>query len=105
MDLNRSRLESPEFMAKLIGAIAKNVEEFLDDPRWSTDPRWRPGDASRSVYADTKTVVNAIKEKKKLDNLSLPADVSITIQNTCHSDFGLTIDESYKILSIYFSEI
>lgn len=107
INLNKNKLENPDFMEKLIDAMASNVEKFLDDPRWLNDPgwKWTSLGISRDSYADTKTAVDAIKEEKKLDGLNLPADVFIIMQTTCHSDFGLTPDETYKVLGIYFSEI
>ncbi len=102
-NLNGSKLEDPEFMEKLIDALAINVEKFLDDPKWETQEVL--SGISRDVYADTKTIGGRIRAREKLDGLRLPADVFITIQMTCYHDFGLTIGESYKVLGIYFSSI
>lgn len=102
-ELNTSKLENQEFMDKLVDTLATKVEEFLDDPKWATKEVL--SGISRDIYADTKTVVDRIRARKKLDGLRLPADVFIIIQTTCHSDFGLTVKETYKVLGIYFSHI
>ncbi len=104
---NKSKLEDPEFMDRLGDTLATKVEEFLDDPRWGKNfgqGGILPG-SSRDVYADTKTVVDKIRRRERLDGLRLPADVFITIQMTCYHDFGLTVKESYRVLGIYFSSI
>ena len=106
-ELYGNKLEDPEFMNKLVNTLAIKVEEFLEDPRWlewSADTEWHKGSPKRADYADTKTIIDRIRNRQRIDDLVVPADVSIIIQNTSYFDFGLSHKETYRVLYMYFSE-
>ena len=95
-----NKLEDKEFMDRLVDAVALNVEKLLGDPEF-----FRQLEFDRARFADTKLVIERIRKMEKLDGLKLPADVQNVIRFTAWKDFGLSIEDTYKVLSIFYSQI